>query len=74
MNQAEDFSVGGVLQDGLQARLVVVHVLLQLAALHVEYVNEHLYVSENVVPLAGEVVLHEGVLPEEERRRAAAVS
>lgn len=65
MNQAEHFSVGGVLQDGLQTRLVVVHVLLQLAALHVEYVNEHLDISENVVPLAREVVLHEGVLSDE---------
>lgn len=62
VNETEHFSIGGVLQDGLQTRLVVVHVFLQLAALDIEYINKHLYVSENVVPLAGEVVLHERVL------------
>lgn len=62
VNQAEHFSIGRVLQDGFQARLVVVHVFLQLAALHVKHINEHLHIPENVVPLAREVVLHEGVL------------
>ena len=62
VDQAEDLGVGGVLQDGLQAGLVVVHVLLQLPALHVEHIDQHLHVPEDVVPLAGEVVLHERVL------------
>ncbi|TNN79206.1 hypothetical protein EYF80_010450 [Liparis tanakae] len=52
VNEAEDFGVGRVLQDGLQTRLVVVHVFLQLAALNIEYINKNLYISKNVVPLA----------------------
>lgn len=64
MNEAEHFGIRGVLQDGLQTRLVVVHVFLELAALNIEYINKHLYISEDVVPLAGEVVLHERVLPD----------
>ncbi len=62
VDQAEDLGVGRVLQDGLQARLVVVHVLLHLATLYVEDVDQNLDVSEDVVALAREVVLHERFL------------
>lgn len=62
VDKAENFGIGGVLQDGFQTRLVVMHVFFQLTALNIEYINKHLYVSENVVSLAGEVVLHERVL------------
>lgn len=62
MDEAEHFGVGGVLQDGLQTGLVVVHVFLQLTALHVKHINEDLDVSEDVVPLAREIILHERVL------------
>lgn len=50
------------LVNRLQARLVVVHVVVQLAALHVEHVNQHLDVPEDVVLLRGEVLLHERLL------------
>lgn len=62
VHQAEHLGVRGVLEDGLQAGLVVVHVFLQLTALHVKHIDQHLHVPENVVPLAGEVVLHKSVL------------
>lgn len=62
MNKAKYFCIRRVLQNGLETRLVVVHVFLQLATLNVEYINKHLHISENIVPLAGEVVLHECVL------------
>lgn len=73
MDQAEDFGIRGVLQDGLQTRLVVMHVFLQLTTLDIEYINKNLYVSENVVPLAGEVVLHERVLSDVWRRAKSSV-
>lgn len=62
VHETEDLGIGRVLQDGFQTRLVVVHVFLQLAALDVEHVDQHLHVAEDVVPLAREVVLHERVL------------
>lgn len=52
------------MQNGLETRLVVVHVFLQLTALDVKHINKHLHISENVVPLAGEVIFHECVLSE----------
>ena len=42
VDEAEDLGLGRVLEDGLQARLVVVHVLLQLAGLHIEHVDQDL--------------------------------
>ena len=84
VDEAKDFGLGRVLQDGLQTALVVMHVLLQLARLDIEDVDQHLQrprrgvrfishdesfscathldVAEDVVALAGEVVLHEGLL------------
>lgn len=64
MNKAKYFRIRRVLQNGLETRLVVVHVFLQLTALDVEHINKHLHISENVVPLAGEVIFHECVLSE----------
>lgn len=43
------------------------HVLLQFAAFYIEDIDEDFYVAEDVVPLTGEVVLHKGVLSEEEQ-------
>ena len=37
-------------------------VLLELPGLHVKDIDEDLHVAEDVVPLRGEVVLHEGLL------------
>lgn len=51
------------LQNGLEAGLVVVHVLLHLSALHVKDVDQYLHIAEHIVPLCGEVVLHEYLLP-----------
>ena len=42
MDEAEYLGLLGVGHDGLEAALVVVHVLLQLAALHVKHVDENL--------------------------------
>ena len=42
VDEAEHLGVRAVLQDGLQAGLVVVHVLLQLARLHVKHVDQDL--------------------------------
>ena len=42
MHEAEHLGILGVVHDGLEAALVVVHVLLQLAALHVKDVDEDL--------------------------------
>ena len=67
MDETEDLGLGRVLQDGLETRLVVVHVLLQLGALHVEHVDQHLHVAEDVVTLARKVVLHERLLAAEQR-------
>ena len=69
MDQTEDLGVGGVLQDGLQARLVVVHVLLHLTALHVKDVDQNLDISEHVVALARKVVLHERFLAVKRREK-----
>ncbi len=38
------------------------HVLLQLSALHIKHVDQHLHIAEDVVSLTREVVLHERVL------------
>lgn len=51
VHEAEDLRVRRVDQQRLQARLVVVHVLVQLAALHIEHVDQHLHVPEDVVLL-----------------------
>lgn len=69
VHKAEHFGIRGVLQDGFQTRLVVMHVFFQLTALNIKYVNKHFYISENVVPLAGEVVLHECVLSDVTNRQ-----
>ena len=42
VDEAEDLGLGREGDDGLEAALVVVHVLLQLAALHVKHVDENL--------------------------------
>lgn len=70
MHKAEDFGIRGVLQDGFETRLVVVHVLLQLSALNIKHVNKNLDVSENVVSLAGEIILHKCILPGEYKQRS----
>lgn len=62
MNEAEYARFGRVLEDGLKTRLIVVHVLLQLSALDVKYIDEHFNIAEYVISLAGEVILHECLL------------
>lgn len=61
--QAKYFGIWRVLQNGLQAWLVIVHVLFQFAALHIKNINQNLHISEDVVPLASKIIFHEGVLP-----------
>ena len=63
VHEAEHPGIGRVMQQGLQAGLVVVHVLLQLPTLHVEHVDEDLHVAEDAVTLTGKVALHECLLP-----------
>ena len=50
--------------DGEQAALEVLEVLVLLRAVHVEDVDHHLHVAEDLIALTLEVVLHEGVLSE----------
>ena len=63
VHQAEDLGRLRVLPHRLQARVVVLHVLGELAALDVKDIDEDLHVAEDVVALRLEVVLHEGLLP-----------
>lgn len=60
--QAEDLCVRRVLQDSFQTRLVVMHIFLQLSALHIKNVDQHLYIAKDVISLTREVVFHESVL------------
>lgn len=62
VHQAEDLCVRRVLQDGFQTRLVVMHIFLQLSALHIKHIDQHLYIAKDVVSLTREVVFHESVL------------
>lgn len=62
VHQAEDLCVRRVLQDGFQTRLVVMHIFLQLSALHVKHIDQHLYIAKDVVSLTRKVVFHESVL------------
>ena len=62
MHETEHLSVGGILQDGLQTGLIIMHVPLYVSALNVKHVNQHLHIPEHVVSLTGEVVLHERFL------------
>ena len=63
MHEAEHLGIRRVLENGLQARLVIVHVLLDVSALHIKDIDEDLHVPEHVITLTGEVVLHESFLP-----------
>jgi len=40
-----------------------VDVLVNLSALHIEDIDQHLNITEYVVPLGSEIVLHERLLP-----------
>ncbi|CAM9184578.1 unnamed protein product, partial [Heterosigma akashiwo] len=62
VHQDEHLGVRRVLLHRLQHALVVREVLLQLGALDVEHVDEHLHAAEDQVPLGVEVGLVEGVL------------
>ena len=43
------------------------HVVLKLSALHVKHVNENLHIPEDIVSLTCEIILHEGILTENQR-------
>lgn len=60
--QAKDFGFWRILQNGLKTWLIVVHVLLKFAALHIKDINQNLNISKDVVTLASEIIFHEGVL------------
>lgn len=62
MYEAEHLGVRAVLNDRLQAALVVVHVALQFSRFNVEHVDEHLDVPEDALSLRLKVVLHERLL------------
>jgi len=51
VNETEYLGLGRGLEDGVQAFLVVVQIRVGLTALHVEHVNQHLNVPENIVTL-----------------------
>lgn len=63
VHETEDFGVGRVVQYGLQAGLVVVHVSVQLPALYIEDVDKDGDIPEDVVFLRLKVLLHERLLP-----------
>ena len=62
MNQDEDVGVSRVLFDGLQARHEILQILILSFAFDVEYINQHVDVSENRFFLVFKVVLHKFVL------------
>ena len=62
MNEAKDLGIGGVLENGFKAGLVVVHILLNLTTLNIKYIDQHLHISEDILSLAGEVVVHKHLL------------
>ena len=62
MKETKDLGFGRVVQNGLQTRLVIMHVTLDVPALYVKDIDEDLHVAKDVVPLTGEVALHEGFL------------
>lgn len=66
MNEAEYLGIRRVLENGLKAGLVVVHVLFNLTALNIKHIDEHLHISEDVLSLAGEVIVHEHLLAGEQ--------
>ena len=63
VDEAEDFGIGGELENGLQTRLVIVHVLLNLTTLNIKHIDENLNITKHILPLASEVVVHEHFLP-----------
>lgn len=63
VHEAEYFGIRRVLEDGLQARLIIVQVLLDLPALHIKDVDQDLHVPEDIVTLTCEIILHESFLP-----------
>lgn len=63
VHETEYLGVGRVLENGLQTGLVIVHVLLNVSALHIKDIYEHLHIPEHIITLTGEVVLHESFLP-----------
>ena len=62
MNQDKDVGVSRVLFDGLQARHEILQIHNFRAAFDVEYINQHVDVSENRLFLVFKVVLHKLVL------------
>jgi hypothetical protein len=62
MNETEYLGVVGILLEGFDTLAVIVNVTLGITALHIEYVDENLNVSEDVVSLARQIILHKGIL------------
>ena len=62
MYEAEYLCVSRVFPDGFETRLIILNVLLHLSTLHVEHVDQHGDVLKYIIPLRGEVVLHERLL------------
>jgi signal transduction histidine kinase len=49
MDETEDLGFGRELEDGLQTRLVVMHVFLEFARLDVKDIDQDLDVSEDIL-------------------------
>ena len=62
VNQAKDLCLLRQVIESVEAVLVVREIACEVLAGHVEHVNQHFYVLENVLPLTLEVLLHEQVL------------
>jgi len=61
--KAEDLGVSGILEDRLEAGLVIVEISLKFAALHVEDVDENFDITKYAFSLTGDVAFHERFLP-----------
>lgn len=68
VDQTEDQSLGWVLQNGFQARLVIVEITVLLSCLYIKDIDQDLHVLEDIVPLAREIVLHEGLLARKQKK------
>ena len=62
VDETKDLSSRGVLHDCLQAGLIIMHILFHLPALHIEHIDKHLHITEDIITLASEICLHEGFL------------
>jgi hypothetical protein len=68
MNETKYLCIWRIMKNGFQARLIIMHVLLQFTAFHVKNIYKNLDVLKYVISLTVEVVFHECFLAASERQ------